>query len=127
MIMAIKQVCLFCQEALEGRIDKVFCNPNCKSSYHYQKSKEKGASLYNQIDYQLKANRRILKNYNKSGKATVRKDILINLGFNPKYFTHYWKNQKGDVYLFCYEFGFLEKKENNKSKYVLVQWQAYMD
>jgi hypothetical protein len=83
--------------------------------------------LYNQIDNQLKQNRRILKNYNKAGKAVIRKDELIKEGFNPKYFTHYWKNKKGDVYLFCYEFGFLERKENGKSKYVLVQWQPYMN
>ena len=124
--MTKENVCLFCSQPMNGRIDKVFCNPNCKSSYHYKKSKEKGASLYNQIDHQLKTNRRILKNYNKAGKATIRKEALTDLGFNPKHFTHYWKNQKGDVYLFCYEFGFLEKVENNKSKYILVQWQDYM-
>jgi hypothetical protein len=49
------------------------------------------------------------------------------VGFNPKYFTHYWKNKKGNVYLFCYEFGFLETQEQNKKKYVLVQWQDYME
>ena len=48
-------------------------------------------------------------------------------GFNPKYFTHYWKNQKGDVYLFCYEFGFLKRTENGKAKYILVEWQKYMN
>lgn len=120
-------VCLFCSEALIGRVDKQFCNPNCKSSYHYKKSKEKEPTLYNQIDQQLKLNRRILKNFNKAGKATVRKEVLLEKGFNPKHFTHYWKNKKGDVYLFCYEFGFLEKKENNKVKYILVQWQKYMN
>ena len=124
--MTKEHICLFCSEALIGRIDKQFCSPNCKSSYHYKKSKEKEASLYNQIDQQLKLNRRILKNFNKTGKATIRKEVLTDLGFNPKHFTHYWKNQKGDVYLFCYEFGFLEKTENNKSKFILVQWQDYM-
>ena len=58
--------------------------------------------------------------------CTIQLVQILKEGFNPKYFTHYWKNQKGDVYLFCYEFGFLEKQENRKSKYVLVQWQDYM-
>jgi len=35
--------------------------------------------------------------------------VLIDQGFNPKFFTHYWKNNKGDVYLFCYEYGFNPK------------------
>ncbi len=43
------------------------------------------------------------------------------------FFTHYWKNAKGDVYLFVYEYGFLKKVENNNEKYVLIQWQDYMD
>lgn len=119
--------CLYCGDPLTGRLDKLFCNPNCKSAYHYQKNQEKEASLYNKIDNQLKHNRRILKEYNKAGKATVRKQTLLDEGFNPKYFTHYWKNQKGDIYLFCFEFGYLELKEKGNSKYVLIHWQTYMD
>jgi hypothetical protein len=52
---------------------------------------------------------------------------LIKEGFNPKYFTNYWKNNRGEVYLFCYEYGFLEREELGKKKYVLVKWQDYMN
>jgi uncharacterized Zn finger protein (UPF0148 family) len=121
-----KKKCPYCKANVKGRTDKVFCTPYCKSSYHYQKARDDENNLYKKIDDQLKLNRRLLKNYNKAGKAVIRKEELLEAGFNPKYFTHYWKNQKGDVYLFCYEFGFLEKKENGKSKYVLIQWQDYM-
>jgi len=69
----------------------------------------------------------LLQHFNRAGKAEIRKAELLERGFNPRYFTHYWKNQKNDVYLFCYEFRFLEKKENNKPKYVLVKWQKYME
>ncbi|TLP71173.1 hypothetical protein ES765_19935 [Maribacter sp. ACAM166] len=53
--------------------------------------------------------------------------VLLELGFDPKFFTLYWKNQKGEVYLFIYKYGFLKKPENGKDKYVLVTWQDYMD
>ena len=119
--------CLECGETLKGRKDKRFCTPYCKSSYHYKKTCDNEASLFKKIDYQLKLNRRLLKNYNKAGKAIIRKEELLSVGFNPKYFTHYWKNKKGEVYLFCYEYGFLERKENGKLKYVLVIWQQYME
>lgn len=119
--------CLNCNEELKGRSDKLYCNPYCKSSFHYRKSIEEDKSLFRSIDLQLKLNRRLLKLFNKAGKATVRKEDLIKEGFNPKFFTHYWKNKKSDVYLFCYEFGFLERKENGRSKYVLVHWQSYME
>ena len=119
--------CPNCKEKVIGRSDKIFCTSYCKSSNHYQKDIQKDKNLFRKIDKQIKLNRRLLKLYNKSGKAVVRKEELLKEGFNPKYFTHYWKNQKNDVYLFCFEFGFLEKKENSKSKFVLVQWQDYME
>ncbi len=72
-------------------------------------------------------NRKILKQYNKAGKVTVRTKILLDLGFNPNFFTHYWKTKKGEVYLFVYEYGFLKKKETGNEKYVLVLWQDYMN
>jgi hypothetical protein len=118
--------CPSCGEELKGRVDKKFCSPYCKSSFHYQQNRDDEKNFFKKIDDQLKLNRRILKEFNKAGKAIVRKETLLENGFNPKNFTHYWKNQKAEVYLFCYEFGFLEKKENGKSKYVLVQWQEYM-
>lgn len=119
--------CLHCHEAIEGRSDKKFCTPYCKSAYHYQKNKMKSQTLFVQIDHQLKLNRRLLKRYNKAGKTTVRKSLLLSEGFNPKYFTHYWKANNGSLYLFCYEYGFMEKREERALKYVLVQWQAYMN
>ena len=118
--------CPYCNEKVKGRVDKVFCTPYCKSSYHYQKARDDENNLFKKIDDQLKLNRRLLKNYNKAGKAVIRKEELLEAGFSPKYFTHYWKNKKGDIYLFCYEFGFLEKQEYGKTKYVLVKWQDYM-
>lgn len=119
--------CLECNEILTGRSDKKFCNPYCKSSYQYRKTKDNDANLFKKIDLQLKLNRRLLKNYNKAGKAIIRKEDMMKEGFNPKYFTHYWKNQKNEVYLFCYEYGFLEKMDNDKLKFVLVTWQPYME
>tara|TARA_R110000787_G_scaffold43372_2_gene106426 strand:- start:1595 stop:1969 length:375 start_codon:yes stop_codon:yes gene_type:complete len=123
----ILKKCLACESDLQGRSDKKFCDPYCKSSYHYQKSKEEAPRFYNKVDNQLKLNRRILKKFNKSGKATVRSETVLKLGFNPKFFTHYWKNKKGDVYLFVYEFGFLKIKEQQKEKYILIHWQEYMN
>lgn len=121
------KVCPVCNESFDGRADKKFCSVYCKSAFQYKNNKDKDAGLFSKIDKQLKLNRRLLKQYNKAGKATVRKEILVNDGFNPKYFTHYWKNYNSEVYFFCYEYGFLSKMENGKEKYVLVTWQSYMN
>ena len=126
--MAVKQkLCLSCKNELQGRSDKKFCDVHCKSSYQYQQSRLKAPRFYNKVDNQLKLNRRLLKSYNKAGKATVRSEVLLEQGFDPNFFTHYWKNHKGDVYLFVYEFGFLKRKEGNNEKYILIKWQEYMN
>lgn len=118
--------CLYCKLPLVGRADKKFCDPQCKSAYQYQKFKTEPEQFYNKVDNQLKLNRKILKEYNKGGKVTVRSEVLNEKGFDSRFFTHYWKNQKGNVYLFVYEYGYLKKIEHNIEKYVLVKWQDYM-
>ncbi|TSE09002.1 hypothetical protein [Aquimarina algiphila] len=118
--------CPVCDTVITGRSDKKYCSAYCKSAQQYEKRKQEEDEYY-KIDRQLKTNRKILKAYNKSGLSTVRKEKLLAEGFNPKFFTHYWKNTKGQVYLFCYEYGFLLLKENQKEKYILVKWQKYME
>ncbi|MDF1550234.1 MAG: hypothetical protein P1P88_20575 [Bacteroidales bacterium] len=125
--MRLKNNCQYCGKELNGRIDKLFCDVHCKGAFHYKKAQEEEPRFYNKVDNHLKINRRILKAYNKAGKAIVRAETLLNEGFYPRFFTHYWKNSKGDVYLFVYEFGFLSRKENGREKYVLIKWQDYME
>ena len=125
--MRIQQDCLHCKKLLKGRTDKKYCDLHCKSAYQYQKQKLEPKRFYNKVDNQLRLNRRILKEFNKGGKVIVRSEVLLDLGFDPHFFTHYWKNKKKDVYLFVYEYGFLAKKENGKEKYILILWQAYME
>jgi hypothetical protein len=124
--MRIQQYCKYCDKELQGRTDKKYCNLHCKSAYQYQSTKEQPERFYNIVDNQLKLNRKILKEFNKGGKVTVRAELINEMGFDANFFTHYWKNQKGEVYLFVYEYGFLKIKEQTNEKYVLVLWQEYM-
>ncbi len=118
--------CLECSKEVEGRSDKNFCSNICKSKYHYNNNKSKEGNVFREIDQQLKKNRSILKKYFINGDRILLKDELIALGFVPKYFTHYWKNESGEVYLFCFEFGFLSKTENGVAKYTLMKWKEGM-
>lgn len=119
------RTCPICSSAVKGRTDKIFCSQKCKSIDQYEKRQEE-EQFFLQVEKQLRINRKILKRYNKSGFTTIRSDALLKEGFNPNFFTHYWKNQKGDIYLFVYEYGFLKREVNSKEKYILVTWQEYM-
>jgi len=122
----MKKRCPECNIEVKGRSDKKFCSAKCKSIHQYENVRKKEV-FYLMVDKQLKKNRRLLKKYNKSGYTTIRSKELLNDGFNPKYFTHYWKTKKGDVYLFCYDFGFLNMNKNGVQKYLIVEWQDYMN
>ena len=124
--MRIQQHCKHCDKELQGRTDKKYCNLHCKSAFQYQLAKEQPERFFNIVDNQLKLNRKILKEFNRGGKVTVRAELINEMGFDANFFTHYWKNQKGEVYLFVYEYGFLKIKEQTNEKYVLVLWQEYM-
>lgn len=120
------RACPICNSVLKGRTDKKFCSIKCKSIHQYE-NRQKTEAFFLQVEKQLRINRKLLKKYNRSGYTTIRSSELKAEGFNPKFFTHYWKNQKGDVYLFVFEYGFLTRKENGKEKYLLVTWQKYME
>lgn len=128
--MTEKRVCPICESPIKGRSDKIYCSHSCKSSHQYELRQEKD-KFFLKVDKQLKTNRKILKKYNRTGMTTLRRKVLHQEGFNPNYFTHYWKNSKGDLYLFCYDYGFLKLKEKNgqqtKEKYLIIEWQSYMD
>lgn len=120
------KICPVCGAKVQGRIDKLYCSLKCKNIAQYEK-RSMNQQFYLQVDRQLKTNRKILKRYNLSGFTTLRKDVLIQEGFDPKFFTHYWKNAKGQVYLFCYDYGFLDLNVSGKNKYLIVEWQEYMN
>jgi len=118
--------CIYCNKPLSGRSDKIYCNQYCKSAQQYEKKKT-NESQYLLIDRQLKKNRVLLKQYNKAGKTIIRQSVLLDNGFNPKFYTHRWKSSKGKIYFFCYEFGFMPIIDNQKEKYLLIQWQNFMN
>lgn len=120
-----KKLCTVCGAAVKGRSDKVFCSANCKSIAQYERRQE-NERFYLEVEGKLRTNRKLLKRFNAAGYSTVTVGTLIGEGFDPNFFTHYWKNGQGEVYLFCYEFGFLRKMIRGKQRYVLVIWQDYM-
>lgn len=121
LIMGNETMCPICDSIVKGRTDKIYCSAKCKSLDQYEK-RQKDEQFFLKVERQLKINRKILKRHNKSGFTTLRAAELVKEGFDPNFFTHYWKTAKGEVYLFVHEYGFLSKKEGNKEKYVLVTW-----
>jgi len=120
--------CLDCQTDLKGgRIDRKYCDAQCRASYHNRQRQEKEHGV-RQINEILKKNWKILTMLNPTGHSTIRKTFLEEHGYNFNYFTNVYRNvNNGRVYYFCYDVGLAEIPKSEIPKVNLVNWQSYMD
>ena len=111
--------CLACGKPIKGRSDKKFCDDFCRNTYNNQ-LKSGDNNYVRSINNSLRRNRRILEELlpetEKMAKTT--KEKLLQKGFQFKYSTHSYTNAKGNVYLFCYDYGYLPLE---KDRYLLVR------
>ncbi len=100
--------CVECGKTVKGRVDKKFCDDYCRNAYNNRRTSEK-SNLIRNINNALLKNRRILeaiiKPEEELGKCPRQK--LAALGFDFRYHTHQYQNQKGQTYQFCYDYGYL--------------------
>jgi predicted nucleic acid-binding Zn ribbon protein len=107
--------CLFCNKPLRGRTDKKFCDDACRNSYNnQQKAKSNYSSYIRNINNTLLKNRRILEHILPAEEETVKTngDKLLQKGFVFKYHTHTYTNQKGNIYYYSYDYGYLPLENN---------------
>ena len=103
-----ERTCPECGEKIIGRADKKFCSDQCRNTYNNRLNSDTSNTVRN-INNILRKNRRILQDL----------DTLLTNGFNFTYHTHTYTTQKGDIYYFCYEQGYLFLEDKNL--YLLVE------
>lgn len=102
-----KKECLACGKTLHGRADKKFCNDYCRNAYN-NALKSANSPVVRNINNVLQKNRRILETIlGDDDLKKTPKEKLAAQEFQFKYATHTYTNKKGDVYVFCYEYGYL--------------------
>ena len=108
MVSAAPGNCLFCGKPVKGRTDKKFCNDYCRNNYNNQLKSADGKLVRN-INNVLRKNRNILKAVlpDTEDTAKANKEKLANKGFSFKYFTHQYQTKKGNIYCYCYDYGYL--------------------
>lgn len=102
------RTCLECGAKIRGRVDKKFCNDQCRNSYH-NRTKGGVSTTVKRINRILKHNREIMHQLipKATGKIMVNRDKLLQEGFDFTYHTHIYTTRKGNHYKFCYECGYL--------------------
>jgi hypothetical protein len=105
---ASAKTCIECGKTLKGRTDKKFCDDFCRNAYNNKLNSDSNAYVRN-INNVLRKNRRLLQEALPLNEemTKVTKQRLLEKGFQFKYFTHTYTNKKGNMYFFCYEYGYL--------------------
>ena len=115
--------CQACSKPLRGRADKKFCDDYCRNNFNNQLKSGSNNYIRN-INNALRKNRRILEELFPEHEkiAKTKKEKLQQLGFQFKYTTHTYTNKKGNIYYFCYEYGYLPLEND---WYLLVQQKPH--
>ena len=117
-----ERLCLECGTKLFGRIDKKFCNDNCRSVFN-NKTNKITDDYFRKVNSILRKNRRILEKYNPNEKSKISKEKLLLNGFNFYYYTNIYTTKQGKTYYFVYEHGYLELENE---EYALVRKLDYI-
>jgi len=111
--------CMACNKSIKGRTDKKFCDDYCRNAFN-NKIKSDGNNTVRNINNALRRNRRILQELLPPNEKMVKTNMekLVERGFLFKYFTHTYTNPKGNIYNFCFEYGYLALENNT---YLIVK------
>ena len=103
----VSKLCLECDEPLFGRVDKKFCNDQCRNAYNNRVNKTTN-DFVRHVNVILRKNRKIIASLlnGKEKSITTKEDLLLH-GFNFNYFTNTYKTKQDKVYYFVYELGYL--------------------
>lgn len=106
--LIIKRPCFYCGKGIKGRTDKKFCNDICRNQFNNKSNQEEGQHIRN-INRILNRNRRILRSLLPKGSKSCSTTTgqLAFMQFHFSFYTHTHTNKNGNVFHFCYEFGYL--------------------
>ena len=107
------KICMACGKPIKGRSDKKFCDDYCRNVYNNDLKSATNNYVRN-INNALRKNRRILEDCLPAGDEMIKitRDRLLHKGLQFKYITHTYTNRKGNIYYFCYDYGYLPLENN---------------
>lgn len=101
------RLCLACGKPLKGRTDKKFCDDYCRNA-HNNKNKAEEPLVVKELWQILKKNRRILEEMLGAEEMIKQpRTKFLTKGFQFNFHTHQYTNKKGNMYTFCFEYGYL--------------------
>jgi len=112
MEKATVRTCRTCGKSIRGRIDKKFCDDPCRNNFN-NRLRAPETNYTRRVIYALQKNRQILaEQLGDLPLLKISRERLLVLGFQFRYHTHDFINQKGNRYTYCFEYGYLTLDED---------------
>jgi len=111
--LRMKRTCLLCQNPLEGRSDKKYCDDYCRN-IHYHQNLGTGDVKIKRIHDLLRKNRKILiecRKLTEDGR-TLPFESLQQRGYQFKYLTHMEVVGEGQATYCCFDMGYIIRGQN---------------
>ncbi len=102
MVIENRKTCQECGQILAGRIDKKFCDSDCRTNYH-NRTQRIASEKFRLIERAMKRNRNFLQRRRQEGWKFISVLELRDCGFDLKYFTHLVEDPKGRVWRYVYD------------------------
>ncbi|MES2779232.1 MAG: hypothetical protein V4651_04965 [Bacteroidota bacterium] len=115
------KTCLQCGSEIKGRIDKKFCDDQCRTTHNNHLKSDN--NLMRNINNILRKNRKIIEDFipPEETKSKSTRKRLEEKGFGFAYHTHTYTTKAGATYYFCYEYGYLPLEHDY---FMLVKWRG---
>lgn len=102
-----RRTCKYCGESFLGRLDKQFCDSECRIAWHNRIYLLDNRSVRS-INQTLLKNRRILKQIYASGILKAKRADMAQTGYAFRYFTSQETRADGSRVTWVYDYGFRE-------------------
>lgn len=99
------KTCLSCDAVLFGRIDKKYCDYNCRNAYHNEKNRH-SSGIMRSVNRRLHRNYSILEELRAHEIECIDLQVLNSMGFDEYYNTAYVQDQKEGEIRFIYDLAY---------------------
>lgn len=96
------KTCLSCDAVLFGRIDKKYCDYNCRNAYHNEKGR-KSSGIMRSVNRKLYRNYSILEELKVHAIKRINLQVLHTMGFDESYNTAYFNDRVDGAVRFIYD------------------------
>lgn len=119
------RTCPACGHPIIGRIDKKYCSDQCRYLENNKHKHETELPIL-ETNRRLRKNRSILKALCPHGRAVVRKDVMMAMGYDETLFSSLFLSNKKQLYYLCHDYGFTPLIEKGVMKALIISQQPYM-